>query len=457
MIAINLGTVTKRINSTARPAVGASFSVSFKQPCSMERPTLILQTSNSVINYNYMYMLGRYYWITDCISIGSGRWEIHAEIDPLATLRTEILSSSAYVKYAAIGYNTDLPDTRLPIPNKAVCTQSQTLYFDSIDPYYILTAAGSNGGLITYALKESAFQSLLQSIQTYQITSMPDISAASDVMGAIRDFGNQLARACRQLFSFGSCLDAVSGCVWIPYAPGLLGGSQTIYLGDYNTGVSGYVVEYSQMRSRSTVVTFPLAGDWRDYAPYTRFSLYIPFYGVVQLPNAAVIEAGGSIEVLTSLAPPTGDISIQVRASGSTKTILTGSGNIAAQVQLTRNSANVLGAASSAVRVAAGDYSAIPSLAASCLDRDVDSAGSLSTVASIGLSTQLIAQTETRYPPAYPANIPVMGHTVGETGTLSTYAGGYVETQDMHIAGSMEDKAITAAAEAALNGGVYLE
>jgi len=136
---------------------------------------------------------------------------------------------------------------------------------------------------------------------------------------------------------------------------------------------------------------------------------------------------------------------------------MTGSSNIAAQIQLTRNSANILGAAGSAIRVAVGDYSAIPALAQSCLDRDLDSAGSLSSVSALGLSLQLIAQTETRYPPAYPANIPVMGHTVGEVATLSTYAGGYVETQDTHISGSMEDKAITAAAEAALNGGVYLE
>lgn len=456
MIAINLGTVTKRINSTARPAAGASFSVCFKQPCSMERPTLILQTSQSVINYNYMYMLGRYYWITDCISIGSGRWEIHAEIDPLATLRTEIFASEAYIKYASADYNEDLPDTRLPIPNKASFTSSQTLYFDAIDPYYILTAAGQGGGLITYALKESAFQSLLQSISTYQMTSMPDISAASDVMGAIRDFGNQLARACRQIFSFGSCLDAVAGCVWIPYAPGLLGSSQTIYLGDYNTGVSGYVVEYSQMRSRTTTVTFPLVGDWRDYAPYTQFSLYIPYYGVVTLPNAAVIAAGGQVSVYSSFSPVTGEMAIEIHAFQA-KSIMTGKCNLAAQVKLARNSVDILGAAGGAVRVAMGDYSAIPALAASCLDHNVDSAGTLSTVAAIGLSTQLVAQTETRYPPAYPANIPVMGHTVGEVATLSTYAGGYVETQDAHISGSMEDKAITAAAEAALNGGVYLE
>lgn len=457
MIAVNLGTVTKRINSTARPAVGASFTVSFKQPCSMQRPTLILQTSNSVINYNYMYMLGRYYWITDCISIGSGRWEIHAEIDPLATLRTEILASSAYIKYASADYNEDLPDTRLVIPNKAVCTQSQTLYIGAFDPYYILTAAGAGGGLITYALKESQFQALLQSINTYQMTAMPDISAASDVMGAIRDFGNQLARACRQMFSFGSCLDAVSGCVWIPYAPGLITGSRTIYLGDYNTGVSGSVIDYATMTSHTTSITFPIAMDWRDYAPYTRFSLYIPFYGVVQLPNAAVIEGAGTVDVLTSFSAPTGDLSFQVRVSGSPKTILTGSSNIAAQIQLTRNSVNILGAAGSAVRLAVGDYSAIPALAMSCLDRDLDSAGSLSSVSSLGLSTSLVAQTETRYPPAYPANIPVMGHTVGEVATLSAYAGGYVETRNMHIDGSMEDKDITAAAEAALDGGVYLE
>lgn len=458
MIAVSFGTATKRINSTARPAMGASFSVAFKNPCSMDRPVFILQAAQTIINYNYFYMLGRYYWITDCISIGSGRWEVHGEIDALATLRTEILASSAYIKYAATGYNIDLPDTRLSVTNKPIVQTDQKLYFGARDPYYILTAAGATGGLVTYALKENSFQQLLSNINNYQLTSMPDISTAADVMTAIKDFGNQLARAFRQMFSFGSCLDAVVRCVWIPYAPSPLGSAQTIWLGDYNTGIPGYIVEANSPVWRRDTIAFTLQGDWRDYAPYSRFSLYLPYVGVIQLPNAAVIDAGGSIAVDSSYAPETGEMAILVREdTGRGRVITSASSVISADIRLTRNSISVMGIAGNAARALTGDWSAIPALAQSCLDHQLDSSGSLSTMAALGLSDQLIAQTELHLPPAYPANIPVMGHPVEEVGTLSTYAGGYVQTDNMHITGSTESRHVTAAAESACNGGVYLE
>lgn len=453
------GTTTKRVNSTARPSLPASFSITFKQPCSLERPALILAAGQEIIGYNYFSMLGRYYWVTDCVSVRAGLWEIHGEVDPLATLRSAILASAAYVDYAGTGYNLDLADTRHPVPAKPVTSSSVSSFFRDPDPYYILTAAGQNGSLQTYAMRQAQFDQLLTGIQQYQLTRMPDINAGQSVMDTLKDFGNQLAQAFRQLFSFGSCLDAIVSCYWEPWQPVLTDVTYPVYLGDYNTGVSASRVVMNRPLVTEYTATFTLAGDWRDYSPFTAFSLYIPFVGVVQLPNSSVIAAGGSVVVRASYTPESGEMAILLREPGTSGRVISSySARICADIKIARNSANVLSIASSGVRVLTGDFTAIPALAESCLNHQLDSAGSLGTIAAIGMPLTCIAQTETHYPPGYsPLSISIQGHTVGASYLLSVFEGYYVQTRDMHINGSGEDRSITESAESMLNGGVYLE
>lgn len=455
----NFGTTQKRINSTARPALAASFSISFKQPCSMERPVLLLAADDSILAYNYFSLYSRYYWITDCVSVRAGLWEIHGEVDALATLRPAILGTSAFIEYAGTGYNTDLPDTRLMLPNKPTVSLSVSGFYRDFSPRYILTAAGQNGGLFTYSLNESQFNQLLANVSTYQMTAMPDITAGTSVMDTLKDFGNQLAQAFRQLFSFGSCLDAITNCLWVPWAPAETDVNYPIYLGDYATGVSAGRVQRNDPLGTNAVATFPLLGDWRDYSPYTRYSLFIPFVGVVTIPNGAVIAGGGTIVVSASYASETGEMAITVKSGNASGEIISSySARIAADIKISRNSVNVMSIAGGAAQVLTGDFAAIPALAMSCLDRQLDSAGSLGSIAAVAQPMSLIAQTERRLPPGYTAaTTALQGHTVNTSAQLSAYSGYYVQTRDAHISGSSEDRSITERAEGALNGGVYLE
>ena len=114
MIDIYFYNITKRLNSTARPATtGTKIECAFKENTSLLNPVLTLQLATKP-DYNYFKIDNRYYWVTDIVSIAYGRWMISGRIDALSTLKGHIQATSAFVLYDSTA-NTQLPDTRLAI------------------------------------------------------------------------------------------------------------------------------------------------------------------------------------------------------------------------------------------------------------------------------------------------------------------------------------------------------
>ena len=105
---------SKRQNSTKVPAgiAGTSFNVVLKNPTSMNAPVFTLNADT--FNFNYCSFNGAYYFVTDVVSVRNDIWEIHCTKDVLATYRTQILASPAYVLYDSVG-NSEIVDNRLAI------------------------------------------------------------------------------------------------------------------------------------------------------------------------------------------------------------------------------------------------------------------------------------------------------------------------------------------------------
>lgn len=114
MIDVYFYNITKRLNSTARPAsTGTKFECLFKEDTSLLNPVLTLRLASKP-DYNFFKIDNRYYWITDIISLNNNRWQISGRIDALATLKGHIQATNAFVLYDSTP-NTQLPDTRLAI------------------------------------------------------------------------------------------------------------------------------------------------------------------------------------------------------------------------------------------------------------------------------------------------------------------------------------------------------
>ena len=63
--------------------VQLSLSCTLKDETSVENPTILVATSANISGYNYMYIqeFGRYYFITDIVSVRDGLWAVSGHVD----------------------------------------------------------------------------------------------------------------------------------------------------------------------------------------------------------------------------------------------------------------------------------------------------------------------------------------------------------------------------------------
>lgn len=133
---------TKRLNSTkAAPSTYTTLDCTLKDNCSFLSPILKVR-SQTKPDANYMSFEGRYYWITDIISLANNLWEIHGAVDVLTTYRGHIFNTNAFVLYDSTP-NTQLPDTRLGIE-----TDCDTYTATANMPWYYTTGDKSGTYLI---------------------------------------------------------------------------------------------------------------------------------------------------------------------------------------------------------------------------------------------------------------------------------------------------------------------
>ena len=117
---IDLWRTTKRENSTATPVSQPSWftqhiqkEVKLKEETSVLNPSFILRMGGHD-GQNYVWAFGRYYWVTNIISLANSLWEIQCKIDPLGSYRGHIRNTQAYVIYDSTP-NSEIPDNRLGV------------------------------------------------------------------------------------------------------------------------------------------------------------------------------------------------------------------------------------------------------------------------------------------------------------------------------------------------------
>ena len=99
-ISIQIGSTNDAANKINKEVnLGPSIPATVKQPCSVENPVFILNSSLVSTSNNYLYCgsFGRYYYITD-ISEAPGQCSyVQCVVDPLKTYAAQILSLNVNV------------------------------------------------------------------------------------------------------------------------------------------------------------------------------------------------------------------------------------------------------------------------------------------------------------------------------------------------------------------------
>ena len=329
---VSFGSFSKRRNSTKQPSgLSDTRNVKLKETTSFDAPTFII--SGDDFNYNYAQWNDRYYFITDIRSVHNGLTEIDCIVDVLATYKSYIMNTTAYVIYDSVA-NTELPDNRLPMKTTktvSAATAACPLVVDG--GCYILSLTGSNGTTGIYKVSASELSNLVDDMQ-YILDDIFDVynnppaqpTYTNDVAENIKIAANYfvddlkwrldcLRKPITQIFGSGNIPQNIRECKFIPFNIGTTYGATPVYLGTFETQQSLKKLQTDTV-VRSTSVSIPWqATDFRRRSPYTELYIYIPYIGMIRLSSENLIGQS-SIKVDYAISVRDGSI-ICTLSSGS--------------------------------------------------------------------------------------------------------------------------------------------
>ena len=376
--------ITKRRNSTATPPgtpTPDNYDCKLKDACSILNPSILLNYSGYP-TWNYFKIENRYYWITDIVSVKNDLWLISGTIDALATHKSHIQNTSAFVLYDSTA-NNEIPDSRLAIKTTpTISMNSATMpwnfasgtgtYFvaiegdgdmvdqgfaDSATGVYITTINSINkigldfdGTDVTDALNTAMMQQFPANIRLNTawgyidsakdcFDAITDSIAANDIAGAIGYslitwsitpwiFWSGLIGTIKGLFTGADALKHVKSAYWLPFDVNSIGTQKNrVAIGSFvdNIGTSRLVSD--PIVSDSVQITIPWQySDWRN-VQNTEIQIYIPLIGVINIPSSAV----KGLNIITchfALNVFSGSLAVKLTADGGNITLGTYGSNV---------------------------------------------------------------------------------------------------------------------------------
>lgn len=464
-ITVSFTTLSKRENSTKQLTMSVTHDCTFKNGCSMLNPTLLLELESSVFPaYTAFKIEDRYYNVTDIRSVRNNLFEIDGQIDVLATYKTNIQATTAYVIYDSTN-NTEIPDNRLPmVTTKSVQASTTGCPFVPDGGCYILSLTGGHNTTGIYKVSPSQLASLIDDVQTIkdnffdpnnQPPSPPtppttstiesEIRFACDMIAYFADcikwIFNAITYPIAQLFGSGDIPQNIRECKYIPFDVGTTGGAIPIYLGTFKTQQSlGKLITETVHRSVSVNIPWQ-ASDYRRRSPYTEVYLYLPYIGMTKLSSENLVGQS-SVDVAYTLALRDGSFICTV-SSGS-EIIGQYSGNVGASVPIGVSNINLPKAAQAVITgMGAAATQNLPAIGmgainfADALTPNFSCIGGLDGVAGIGTNQNITCYTvfhDTNVAPN--SQLQTIGSPTMAPKSLASLTN-YVQTMSASVDGSM--------------------
>lgn len=391
---VKLGTFAKKKNSTAQPDTSgwASFNSVLKQGSELTNPTLQLRMEESdLVNYNYAYMFGAYYYITSRTMVRNDLAEIKLEKDVLATYKTAIGNSNLYIVRSSVSSDGSIVDNYYPTTAQ-VDTSFELQDLDTVplvdfdSGYYLLTVMGIGGG---GTASERVYQLTASQLKVMLINLYTNINgfSLSDVVQQIQQkFG-------------GNPQDLISSVVWVPYSFDVSSTSYPVRIGSYDTGVTAPYVKSPTVDLADVYYTIPkhpqasYRGKYLNAAPFSSYSLSLNCGGIIELDSSKLIDKtdirvrrildikGGLLNIVDTGASPDSAMLAKIHGQMGIAISLRGNDNAAGVISgITSTLVNT------AALIATGGTSAAAAAIASGIGAVVAAAGSSSNTASGSVS-----------------------------------------------------------------------
>lgn len=449
-LTLTLYKVNKRQNSTAVPSgTGSAVQVTLKQETSLNSPTFLL--SGQKPDANYAQFDGAYYFIDDIVSVRANLWEIICSLDVLATFAAEIRATSAFVEYAAQGFD-DISDSRI-VPRTSVTLGRTILGGGNVlgiseTGTFLLSAVGESG-VNTYVVNAQQLRNMLLSIGQF----------ADGLWSSAMSPGEALVEYFRLAIAAGSAADAITDCRWLPFVDNGFDvtGFTSIKLGRYDTGIqAGILAGTIQKGVISGTIPFTRSGFLR-LRPYSEVMIYLPFVGM-QVIDTPLFTGADTVGVNYSLNERTGEISYAVAVDD--QIILTLSASTAGAVPIGISNINPMqiinGLSSAALATAYGNVVGAAGSVLNALTPTQVSSGGISGGAGSGLEKQFIVYLVERAVSGAVGNMAAsQGKPYFNTALLGSLSG-FVKTRGASVSGTMRG-ALRDQINTLLDSGIFLE
>ena len=321
MITLQFGVVKKKRNSTYIPQeseLPAIQYASLKDGCSDHNPVFLLSNANNVFAFNYVKWDNWYYFIDDVVRERNQLVSVHCSLDVLATYKSEILQTTAFVAYSSVSGGSWLPDTRIPqLNNVSVAASRHTLpffgHFTMNDVGFYLTVIGKSGGCTTWDMSIGQLTALINNISSDNNSELSSIMSQSfdTPEEAVEALTYALAKTNLFNNAYGNAASCIRACTWSPLdAPNI--GTGDIYLGDYDTGIFGNKADISPQHGSFSIAIPWQYNDWRR-ASFEDVYFFMPCVGMVSLASENLVNSS-SLTVRYSYTVLDGNICFQVLA-----------------------------------------------------------------------------------------------------------------------------------------------
>lgn len=289
---VYLTNTTKKHNSTYIPAAGRQVPCMLKEGSSVINPTLIFERANVGHQYNYVYIpdFGRRYFVDDIVYDGA-RIYYDCSVDVLASYKSTIGASSAYVLRASHTYNEYVIDQYYPTTTR-IRQYSDYIIPGHISPWFDYN--GSRGrwiigvvnidGVSYYCFDHTNYKRFLKYVVS---------DAFMTAMGVDLNISPQL-RVAVDPMQYITC------CIWLPFNTVTTGDTpserfplgdvkiakitapSTIQAGDVTAGTAGYTIYNEDL----DVMPHPQSNDRGEFLNSPGFSecrIVFPPFGAFDL------------------------------------------------------------------------------------------------------------------------------------------------------------------------------
>ena len=483
-IAVTFSNQSKRENSTKQLTMSVTHDCNYKNGCSMLKPTLLLEINSEVFpDYTAFKIENRYYKVTDIQSVRDNLFEVSGTIDVLATYKSNILATTAYVIFDSTS-NSELVDKRLPMKTtKSVQVATTPCPFDPLSGNtYIVSLTGSNGTTGVYKLNENELANLIDDVNYVQnklfnpptAPTPPTPPTSGQVADEIEFVGSMLSYfvdcikwiidflfyPISQLFGTGNLPENIRQCLCIPFNVGTSATPQQIYLGTYDTQSQlGKLNTDTVVRSVTVSIPWQVS-DWRRRSPFTDIYIYLPYIGMIKLSSENLVGQT-SINVDYALALRDGSLICTLSSGG--EIIGQYSGNVGIQIPVGLSNISPIKAAQSIItgitNASTGNYGGVALAAINSIDSltpNFSCIGGLDGLAGIATNQNITCYTvfhDTIAPPNTELN--TIGSPTMRPKSLATLTN-FVQTIGASVEGAMTSEE-RRQLNSLLDSGIYIE